>query len=84
MVSSGFKTEMKRLGVRIKAIRKARGMTLLQLQGATGIAKSTLSQYENGKFPNIEFYTMFLIAKALSVTTSELTNYDGPIPPLKP
>lgn len=80
MAVAGFKTEIKRLGARIKAIRKKRGMKLLELQAATGIAKSTLSRYENGRYPNVELYTLFLISKALDVTTSQMTDYDAPIP----
>jgi transcriptional regulator with XRE-family HTH domain len=80
MTVSGFKTELKKLGERIKLVRKNRGMTLLQLQSLTGIAKTTLSRYENAKYPNVEFLTLFIIAKALEITISELTNYDSPVP----
>ena len=80
MAVSGFKTEIKRLGARIREIRKRRKLTLLQLQIATGIAKTTLGRYENARYPNVELLTLFLIAKALEVSVSQLCDYDGPIP----
>jgi XRE family transcriptional regulator, fatty acid utilization regulator len=80
MVVSGFKTEVKNLGIRIRKIRKSRKLTLQQLGDLTGIGKSNLSRYENAKAPNIEYLTIFTIAKALDVSVSELTNYEGPIP----
>lgn len=80
MTASGFKTEMKQLGIRMKAIRKKRGLTLDQVHVLSGVTKSLLSQYENAKLPNIELYTLFLIAKAMEVTVSQLTDYGGVMP----
>jgi transcriptional regulator with XRE-family HTH domain len=80
MTATGFGTELKKLGGRIKMIRKDRKMTLKQLEATTGIAESTLSKYENARYPNVELLTLFMIGKSLGVTVSELTNYDSPIP----
>jgi transcriptional regulator with XRE-family HTH domain len=37
------------LGQRIRAIRRARGFTLVQLAGATGMSRTTLSAIECGQ-----------------------------------
>jgi transcriptional regulator with XRE-family HTH domain len=83
MAKTGFNTELKRLGKRIKDIRKDRELTLVQLQGLTGIANGTLSRYENAKYANVELLTLHIIAKAMDATLAHLFDYDGPIPPRK-
>lgn len=58
------------IGKRIKQIRKARGLTGLDIAGAVGVGQSTISQIENHRqLPNIE--TLDAICSALSVTLGE-------------
>ena len=80
MTKRGFNTELIKLGARIKQIRKFRKMRLLDLQVASGIDKTNLSKYENAKYPNVEFLTLFMLAEGLQVSVAQLTDYDGPLP----
>lgn len=79
MESPEYALELERLGERIKQLRKHRKLRLLDLEVLSGINDSDISRYERGK-ENIEFHTIFKLAKALGVTVSILTNYDGPLP----
>jgi transcriptional regulator with XRE-family HTH domain len=79
MKIEGFDIELKKLGNRIRKIRKGRVWTLLDLEVATGIHDTDLSRIERG-LENIEFQTIFKIALGLEVQTKELLDYDGPIP----
>lgn len=57
---------MKFLGHKLKELRKAKKMTMVQLQDITGIKQNTISLYENGrKFPSTE--TAIKFAEALNV-----------------
>ncbi|MCS3797978.1 helix-turn-helix domain-containing protein [Niastella sp. OAS944] len=79
METSDFTLELERLGKRIRQVRKHRNLTLLELETISGINDSDLSRYEQGK-ENLEFLTIFKIAKALNVEVHVLTNYDGTLP----
>jgi transcriptional regulator with XRE-family HTH domain len=79
METSDFTLELEKLGKRIKQVRKHRNLTLLELETISGINDSDLSRYEQGK-ENLEFLTIFKIAKALGVEVHVLTNYDGALP----
>lgn len=79
METSDFTLELEKLGKRIKQVRKHRNLTLLELETISGINDSDLSRYEQGK-ENLEFLTIFKIAKALGVEVYVLTNYDGALP----
>ena len=58
-------------GKRIKTLRKTKGITLVELAEASGIALATLSRMENDKMPGtLEAYEK--IVKALDVSLSEL------------
>lgn len=57
---------MKFLGYKLKELRKAKKLTMVQLQELTGVKQSTISLYENGKlFPSTETAAKF--AEALKV-----------------
>lgn len=57
---------MKFLGHKLKELRKAKKMTMVQLQDITGIKQNTISLYENGKkFPSTETAVKF--SEALNV-----------------
>jgi transcriptional regulator with XRE-family HTH domain len=79
METPDFASELVRLGNRIKAIRKHRKLTLLELEMLSGINDSDLSRYEQGK-ENLEFFTIYKLAKALEIEVSVLTDYDGLLP----
>lgn len=76
---SAFEIELEKLGKRIQQIRKHRKLRLLDLEVLSGINDSDISRYERGK-ENIEFQTVFKIAKALEVEVKVLTDYEGPLP----
>src|ERR1700744_661372 len=78
-MANDFDIELKKLGERIRKIRKSRKMTLVDLQLASGIHDTDLSRIERG-LDNIEFFTIFKIAKGFNLQTKDLLNYGGPIP----
>lgn len=63
------------VGERIRAARKAKGLTQKQLGEACGIAEPTIRRYELGKL-NPKFSTLKKIGKALHVTASYLQGYE--------
>ena len=79
MESEEFAQELNKLGIRIRQLRKHRKLKLLDLEVLSGINDSDISRYERGK-ENIEFITIFKLAKALEVDVKFLTEYDGPLP----
>lgn len=78
-IEQEFIGELKRLGKRLKQLRKHRGLTLLDLEVLCGINDSDISRYENGK-EKIELFSLYRLAKALKVTLNSLTDYDGELP----
>ena len=79
MNDEGFDIELLNLGNRIRNIRKGAGLTQTDLELSTGIHRSDISKIENGQ-ENLEFLTVFRIAKALNIPTKELLNYGGSLP----
>jgi HTH-type transcriptional regulator, competence development regulator len=59
-----YKTEIEAFGKKLKQIRKAKGMSQLDLEIASGINRTEISKIENG-LKNIEFYTIVKLALAL-------------------
>ncbi|WMD21493.1 XRE family transcriptional regulator [Achromobacter seleniivolatilans] len=59
------------LGVRLRALRKARPMTLKELSALTGVALSTLSKMELGQV-SISYAKFAAVARALDVDIAEL------------
>jgi transcriptional regulator with XRE-family HTH domain len=57
--------------LRIKELRKDRGLTLAELADKVGLSVSYMSQLENGK-RNVNALRLDAIARALEVRTSEL------------
>lgn len=78
-IEQEFTGELKRLGKRLRQLRKHRGLTLLDLEVLCGINDSDISRYENGK-EKIELFSLYRLAKALKVTLNSLTDYDGELP----
>ncbi len=62
---------LKKLGRKIVAIRKDRGMTQEDLAGAADMDRSYLSEVENG-LKNLSVLALLKISKALRVSPSEL------------
>ncbi|WP_258539175.1 helix-turn-helix domain-containing protein [Chitinophaga oryzae] len=52
------------LGKNIRAVRKAAGLTQLDIEVRTGIDRADISKIENGK-KNIELYTIVKLAEAM-------------------
>lgn len=71
--------QLERFGQRMRAIRKHKNLTLVDLETITGIANGKISKIENGG-TNVEFNTIVRLADALGVEIMELFNYDGPLP----
>ncbi|CAB3678190.1 helix-turn-helix domain-containing protein [Achromobacter kerstersii] len=59
------------LGVRLRALRKSRSMTLKALSALTGVALSTLSKMELGQV-SISYAKFAAVARALDVDIAEL------------
>jgi len=59
------------LGQRIRAIRRARGFTLAQLAGATGMSRTTLSAIECGQ-RKLRISQLTAIADALGTDINEI------------
>lgn len=78
-MADDFDIELAKLGERIKKIRKSRKLTLVDLQLLSGIHDTDLSRIERG-LDNIEFNTIFKIAKGLELQTKDLLDYDNPLP----
>jgi transcriptional regulator with XRE-family HTH domain len=79
METAEFSQELIKLGKRLRQLRKHRKIKLLDLEVLSGINDSDISRYERGK-ENIEFLTIFKLAKALEVEISTIAEYDGPLP----
>lgn len=64
-------------GDNIRHFRKAKGMTLRELESLVGITNSTLSKYERNKIP-ISTMVVEKISKALNVSPTTLMGWDVP------
>lgn len=60
------------LGNRIKAARKARGLTQPDLGKIVGVSKSAVNQWENGVVQNLKLGNLFAVAQALGKDVQEL------------
>lgn len=66
---------LKRMGERIRTVRKGRGLSLRDLAFKIGMEPSNLSVIENGK-SNPQILTFARIASALNVGLSDLVNFE--------
>lgn len=73
MLDERFTYELKAFGKRVRAIRKNKGMSQLDLALAVSKDRSEISKIENGKL-NIEFLTIVKIIIALESDISDLFN----------
>ncbi len=60
---------------KLKELRQARGLTLLELAERLGTSKQTIHRYENGIIANIPPEKIEALATALEVTPSELMGW---------
>ena len=63
---------MGEFGDRIKELRLARGLTQEELGELTGLQKSAIAKYENGKTENMKRAVIMKMAKALGVSPAYL------------
>lgn len=66
--------KLKRLGDRIKSLRKSKKYTLTELCYKNGIEPSTLSRIEQA-IVEPKYLTLLKIASAFNISVSELLNY---------
>jgi HTH-type transcriptional regulator, competence development regulator len=66
-----YQKEINSLGLRIKQLREAKGLSQLDLELRAGIIRTGISKIENGK-KNVEFMTLVKLAEALEVELFEL------------
>lgn len=71
MIRPSDKNNLKRLGLNIKKLREAKGLSFRELSYACEIDHSKISKIEKGLI-NITFTTILQLAKALETTPSEL------------
>jgi transcriptional regulator with XRE-family HTH domain len=65
------------VGRRVAQLRKAQGLTQVELAATAGLSPSLLAQIEQGKTANPTLATLIGLAKALGVSLGELA---GPAP----
>ena len=77
MIRECDKSNLKRLGLNIKKLGEAKGLSFRELSNACEIDNSKISKIEKGQI-NIIFMTILQLAKALEVSPSELlqTEFD--------
>ena len=71
----GSTKQSPQLGVNLKRIRKARGLSILQLAKNSGLPQSTLSKVENGQM-SLNYDKLLIIANAFDVPIQELFQSD--------
>ena len=73
-------------GERIRARRRALGLTLEDVAAATGTSRQTIQRYENGVIGNIPDERLEALARALSTTPAYLMGWEKtpPHPDLRP
>lgn len=64
--------DKKKLGQKLKEIRKMRGYSLRDLEELCGVSRTTTSLYERGMMENISLATLGRIAKALQIDLGRL------------
>ena len=62
--------------IKLKELRKSRGMTLDELAELVGTSKQTIHRYENGIITNVPPQRIESLANALGTTPSELMGWD--------
>lgn len=60
---------------RIRELRKANGLTLLQVAERLGVTESTVQRYESGNIKNLKYETMVELAELFGVAPSYLMGW---------
>lgn len=76
MENEVYKTELIKLGKRIRALRKSKNRTQVEFELDSKINHGDISRIENGQ-KNLEFYTIVKLATALQVKISDLFKEDA-------
>lgn len=71
-----------KLGKRVAAIRKEKGMNQYDLEAASGKMINTISNIERGLF-DVKVTTLLEIAKAFDISLADLIDVDAPLPKKK-
>jgi transcriptional regulator with XRE-family HTH domain/Zn-dependent peptidase ImmA (M78 family) len=69
--------QAKKIGRRIRQLRKSRGLIMSELASRAGIARQSLSRIENGKH-DVVFTTLRKLLAAMDCSLSDLANADSP------
>ncbi len=64
----------------LKEIRKAKGLTLIELADRVGVSAGTISRWESGEIANMRRDRIALLANALGVQPTDLLDLHNPIP----
>lgn len=64
---------------RIREIRKAKGMTLLQVAERLGVSESTVQRYESGNIKNLKYETMVELANIFGCSPAYLMGWDDEV-----
>ena len=77
MIRQSDKTNLKKLGLNIKKLREAKGLSFRELSYACDIGNSRISKIKKDQI-NITFTTILQLARAIEVNPSELlqTEFD--------
>lgn len=67
----------KLIGSRIKAARKDRGLTLLELASKVGLSEGNVQRYESGNIANISISVLVKFACALTIKPEELLGWES-------
>ena len=65
---------------RIKDLRTANDMTLLQLAKRIGVSESTVQRYESGNIKNLKYETMITLSNIFGCSPQYLMGWDDSIP----
>ena len=74
--SSAIAWVMSPVQIRLRELRRARGLTQVQLAKLCGMPQSTISRIESGSTTGVDFDTLDRVATALRVHPSELIAFD--------
>ena len=68
------KTENKYIGLKIKKLRKEKGLTMAQLGALVNLQESTVNRYEQGKIRSLDINILKRFSDVLDTTIHELTS----------
>ena len=72
-----------RIGQRIAAMRKMKGMTQTDLANLAGVQRQHIGRIENGELVNVAYVTISAIAEALGMTVDLIDPKLADLAPLK-